>query len=363
MKTKTSIGYLLGSFLVFMLSIGFFSLRHAGLEAMMILPWLAIFALFALIILFYRSWKNGILFTIILVLCPFVYSYCKWVDWTGTKITVSSFLLLLYSSFFWYRKNSFKISFVIIIIPMFLLASYVYKREQNHRLIDRIPFQISLKIHRCLEENAKQQLSLNDAREACSFDYIVQIPKSACLEMFKNEEARELGITKYPIHDGAGARDGWGNKLPQDYETTRYTSVKLNGEKIQLENCKWNNTLLYNLIPNQDDLEYYERRKEMEVKKEIKKVDEVIFSVPVALVATDTVWVALKNMTTEKVLVSKKFIRNESFIPEIPLIELAVSTGLPKRLDLYINGKKVKTFDKEKWLPLAEFAEVPLEKK
>ncbi len=272
MKTKnilSFIGYLFGSSLILMLSIAFFSLNQAGLGALAALPWLVIFALFALIVLFCRSWKSGILFTIILVLCPFIYSYCKWVDWVGTKIILSSFLLLLYSFFFWYRKNSFKISFMVIIIPMFLLASYVYKREQNHRLIDNIPFQILLKVHKCLEENAKQQLSLNDAREVCSFDYIVQIPKSACLEMFKNEEARKLGITKYPIH--GGARDGWGNKLPQDYDTTRYTSVKLNGEKIQLENCRWNNTLLYKLIPNQDDLEYYERRKEMEAEENMMR--------------------------------------------------------------------------------------------
>ena len=37
----------------------------------------------------------------------------------------------------------------------------------------------------------------------------------------------------------------------------------------------------------------------------------------------------------------KQFLKNESFIPETPLNELAISTGRPKLLDLYINGKKV----------------------
>ena len=54
-------------------------------------------------------------------------------------------------------------------------------------------------------------------------------------------------------------------------------------------------------------------------------------------------------------MVSKKFLKNESFIPETPLTELAISTGRPKALDLYINGEKVKTFGRETWLPLAGF--------
>ena len=100
---------------------------------------------------------------------------------------------------------------------------------------------------------------------------------------------------------------------------------------------------------------------EPKAEKIIEEVDNKVFSVPVALVATNTVWVGLKNTTTGKVLVSKKFIKNESFIPETPIAELAVSTGRPKLLDLYINGKKVKTFDRENWLPLAGFAEVSTE--
>ena len=93
--------------------------------------------------------------------------------------------------------------------------------------------------------------------------------------------------------------------------------------------------------------------------KKIEEVSSNVSSAPVAFVATNTVWVGLKNTTTGKILVSKKFIKNESFIPETPLAELAVSTGRPKLLDLYVNGKKVKTFDRETWLPLAGFAENP----
>ena len=95
--------------------------------------------------------------------------------------------------------------------------------------------------------------------------------------------------------------------------------------------------------------------------KVIEQVDPAVSSATVAFVATNTVWVGLKNTTTGKILVSKKFIKNESFIPETPLAELAVSTGRPKLLDLYVAGKKVKTFDRENWLPLAGFAETSTE--
>lgn len=99
------------------------------------------------------------------------------------------------------------------------------------------------------------------------------------------------------------------------------------------------------------------KKVELQKEKVIEQVDESVSSAPVAFVAKNTVWVGLKNLTTGKVLVSKKFIENESFIPETPLAELAVSTGRPKLLDLYINGKKVKTFERENWLPLAGFEE------
>ena len=112
-----------------------------------------------------------------------------------------------------------------------------------------------------------------------------------------------------------------------------------------------------------EEIKKEETKKEETTKeREIDEVDPAVSSAPVALVATNTIWVGLKNITTGKVLVSKKFIKNESFIPETPLAELAVSTGRPKYLDLYINGKKVKTFGRETWLPLAGFAEVSIEK-
>lgn len=268
-KKLSFISYLTGVFLTLLLSVGFFSLDQAELGAMYILPWLGFFLLLSLIILFRRSWKNGLLFTIVVFLCPLIYFNCKWQDLTGTKVFFSFCLVLLYSFFFWYRKNSFKISAVVLILPMALGAFYIYKQEQNHRLIDDIPFQILLKVHRCLEENAKRQISSSQAKEVCSFDYTVHIPKSACIEMFKDEESRSLGITKYRIH--GGARDGLGNKVPQNYDATRYTSVKLNGRKIQLENCQSDNILTYKLVPNHDDLEYYDRRKQMELEEAMRR--------------------------------------------------------------------------------------------
>ena len=268
-KKLSFIGYLLGVLSTLLLSVAFFSLNQAGLGAIAVLPWLVFFLLLSLIILFRRSWKNGLLFIIVVFLCPFIYFNCKWQDLAGTKVFFHSFLILLYSFFFWYKKNSFKISVVVLILPMALGAFYIYKQEQNHRLIDDIPFQILRKVHRCLEENAKRQISSSQAKEVCSFDYTVHIPKSACTEMFKDEESRSLGITKYPIH--GGARDGWGNKIPQNYDATRYTSVKLNGRKIQLENCQSDNVLTYKLVPNHNDLEYYDRRKQMELEDAMRK--------------------------------------------------------------------------------------------
>ena len=101
------------------------------------------------------------------------------------------------------------------------------------------------------------------------------------------------------------------------------------------------------------------KKEEPQKEKVIEKVAGEVATAPVALVATDSVWVGLKNITTNKMLVSKKFLKNESFIPETPINELAVSTGRPKLLDLYINGKKVKTFGRETNLPLVGFAETP----
>ncbi|MGN0919168.1 MAG: helix-turn-helix domain-containing protein [Alphaproteobacteria bacterium] len=100
------------------------------------------------------------------------------------------------------------------------------------------------------------------------------------------------------------------------------------------------------------------KKEEPEKEKVLDKVAPEVFSAPFALVATDTVWVGLKNLTTGKMLVSKKFLKNESFIPETPITELAVSTGRPKLLELYVNGQKVKTFGRETNLPLAGFAEI-----
>lgn len=103
---------------------------------------------------------------------------------------------------------------------------------------------------------------------------------------------------------------------------------------------------------------------EVKVEQEEKKeeVSGKLETSPVAFVATNTVWVGLKNLTTGKMIVSKKFQKDEVFTPETPLEELAVSTGRPKALDLYIKGEKVKTFGRETSLPLAGFTEASTEK-
>ena len=99
-----------------------------------------------------------------------------------------------------------------------------------------------------------------------------------------------------------------------------------------------------------------------EKKTEEEDISKKIGSAPVAFVATNTVWVGLKNVKTEKMIVSKKFQKDEIFTPETSLEDLALSTGRPKALDLYVNGKKVKTFGRETSLPLAGFSEAPTEK-
>ena len=96
---------------------------------------------------------------------------------------------------------------------------------------------------------------------------------------------------------------------------------------------------------------------EVQLEPEEVSEEEPAEQIEVALVATDTVWVGLKNTTTGEILVSKQFVKNERFMPETSINELAVSTGRPKLLDLYINGDKVHTFGRETWLPLAPFAE------
>ena len=272
MKAKqilSVLSYITGTFFVLLSAIAFFSLEQAELGAVAILPLVGIFVLFSLIILFRRSWKNGIIYMIVLFLSPFVYFNCKWEGWLGTKVFFSAFLLLLYSFFFLHRKNSFKISCIGLVLPMSLLALYIYNQEQYHKLIDNIPFQIVHQVHQCLEQNAKKQLPVREAQKFCQFDYSISLPKGACLEMFKDPVAQKSGITKYPIH--GGARDGWGNKLPQ-YGATRVSSVRLNGKATRLENCQSDNILTYNIIPDQGDMEYYKRRKQFELEESMRRI-------------------------------------------------------------------------------------------
>jgi hypothetical protein len=72
----------------------------------------------------------------------------------------------------------------------------------------------------------------------------------------------------------------------------------------------------------------------------------------VAFVAIDRVWVSIKDSKNNKVLLDKTFIKNEHYIPNVPVENLTVSTGRGGVLDLYIDGTRNKTFKKEDNIPL-----------
>ena len=86
---------------------------------------------------------------------------------------------------------------------------------------------------------------------------------------------------------------------------------------------------------------------------ELKEISDDVFMAPVAFVAFNRVWVSIKDIKNNKVLIDKTFIKNEHFIPEVPLADLVISTGKGDSLDLYLDGKRVKTFSKEENTPLA----------
>lgn len=86
---------------------------------------------------------------------------------------------------------------------------------------------------------------------------------------------------------------------------------------------------------------------------ELKEISDDVFMAPVAFVAFNRVWVSIKDIKNNKVLIDKTFVKNEHFIPEVPLADLVISTGKGDSLDLYLDGKRVKTFSKEENTPLA----------
>lgn len=86
--------------------------------------------------------------------------------------------------------------------------------------------------------------------------------------------------------------------------------------------------------------------------KVIEEVSIDVYTAPVAFVAIDRVWVSIKDSKNNKVLLDKTFIKNEHYIPNVPVENLTVSTGRGGVLDLYIDGTRNKTFKKEDNTPL-----------
>ena len=93
-------------------------------------------------------------------------------------------------------------------------------------------------------------------------------------------------------------------------------------------------------------------KKETTIPKVIEEVSVDVYTAPVAFVAIDRVWVSIKDIQKNKILLDKTFIPNEHYIPSVPLENLTISTGRSGVLDLYINGTRNKTFKKEDNTPL-----------
>lgn len=97
-----------------------------------------------------------------------------------------------------------------------------------------------------------------------------------------------------------------------------------------------------------------EKKVTKKTEKVIAEVSADVYTAPVAFVAIDRVWVSIKDISTNKVLLDKTFIQNEHYIPTVALENLTVSTGRGGVLDLYIDGMRQRTFKKEDNTPLVE---------
>ncbi len=86
---------------------------------------------------------------------------------------------------------------------------------------------------------------------------------------------------------------------------------------------------------------------EKKAEPEIAEISEDVFKAPIAFVARERIWVSIKDTDNNKILLDKVLIKNEHYIPKISFSDIAVSTGRAGALDLYLDGKKVKTLGKE----------------
>jgi cytoskeletal protein RodZ len=105
-------------------------------------------------------------------------------------------------------------------------------------------------------------------------------------------------------------------------------------------------------IPVEEKIEEVIPVKAENTQKVIEEVSVDVYTAPVAFVAIDRVWVSIKDNKNNKVLLDKTFIKNEHYIPNVPVENLTVSTGRGGVLDLYIDGTRNKTFKKEDNTPL-----------
>ena len=71
-----------------------------------------------------------------------------------------------------------------------------------------------------------------------------------------------------------------------------------------------------------------------------------------AFLATERIWVAIKDVQKNKVLLDKVMAKNEHYSPKVPLENLSISTARGGVLDLYVNGIRTQTFKKEDNTPL-----------
>lgn len=104
--------------------------------------------------------------------------------------------------------------------------------------------------------------------------------------------------------------------------------------------------------PVEEKIEETKPVKNTTKEKVIEEVSIDVYTAPVAFVAIDRVWVSIKDNKNNKILLDKTFIKNEHYIPNVPVENLTVSTGRGGVLDLYIDGTRNKTFKKEDNTPL-----------
>lgn len=129
-------------------------------------------------------------------------------------------------------------------------------------------------------------------------------------------------------------------------------------DTLEQENIPVSETVQEPSVPNVVEeeviVETQPEKKEVTKKADIVigEISEDVYTAPIAFVATERVWVRIKDNQKNVVLLDKVMAKNEHYIPKVPLENLSVSTARGGVLDLYLNGIRTQTFKKEDNTPL-----------